>query len=352
METKPSTVSSEGTEVPIEDKPRPSLDGTPYLVSIKLKKLSGFDLPAHVGCKTSAFVQFSSDHLPASEANVFHGSEPFLCVDGPESALWKGGCTKMRMNDDAYFDILLKEGENAQFVVKVGFLFWADTGDQSKINDDIMYLVGKASFEVNGTEGSQEDLDLPVTPLNKMKLVSVKSDSKSKPKQIVKKAVYFPDFSLKLDVNVEDKSLPEPEIDDDAIEVDIAAESRGVQVTPKNSKEDVRDGDDASQTSVPFDSMPFDDDEKLQVRSIHVMSKVPSNVDKIINAEVSSVKKRNKSSKAPVVFERTNTVLDSITNGAALIAGDIGIISKKPEPYEERLCVDDETVKTTDTRLF
>jgi len=347
METKPSTVSSEGTEVPIEDKPRPSLDGTPYLVSIKLKKLSGFDLPAHVGCKTSAFVIFSSDHLPASEANVFHGSEPFLCIDGPENALWKGGCTKMRMNDDAYFDILLEEGENAQFVVKVGFLFWADTGDQSKINDDIMYLVGEASFEVNGTEGAQEDLDLPVTPLNRMKLVSVKSDSKAKPKQIVKKAVYFSDFSLKLDVNVEDKSLPEPEIGNDAIEVSIVEESRGVQVTPKNSKEDARDRDDASQTSVPFDV-----DEKPQVRSIHMMSKVPSSVDKIITAEVSSVKKKNKSGKAPVVFERTTTVLDSITNGAALIASDIGIISKKPEPYEERLYVDDETVRTTDSRLF
>lgn len=332
--------------MPIEDGPRQTLEGTPYLVTVKLKKLSGFDLPAHVGCKTSAFVQFNSDYLPATEANVYHGSESFLCVKGPESAVWKGGCSKMRMNDDAYLDILLKEGESAQFVVKIGFLFWADTGDQSKINDDIMYLVGTTSFEVDGSEGVREDINLHVTPLKIPQLVSLKKDFRSKAKQVMKKAIYFPDFELKLDVGVEDKSLREPEVDDDAIEVEIT-ESRGVQVTPENSREDIRDIED--DRSIPY----YDDDERSVNRSIHLMSKVPSSVDKIITAEVSSIKKSNKSGKAPVVFERTTSVFDSITNGAALIASDIGIISKKPEPYEEKLHVDDdETVRTNDTRLY
>lgn len=209
-----------------------------------------------------------------------------------------------------------------------------------------MYLVGTTSFEVDGSEGVREDINLHVTPLKIPQVVSLKKDFRSKAKQVMKKAIYFPDFELKLDVGVEDKSLREPEVDDDAIEVEIT-ESRGVQVTPENSREDIRDIED--DRSIPY----YDDDERSVNRSIHLMSKVPSSVDKIITAEVSSIKKSNKSGKAPVVFERTTSVFDSITNGAALIASDIGIISKKPEPYEEKLHVDDdETVRTNDTRLY
>ena len=190
----------------------------PYLLIIKLGKLSGFDIPVQSKVKKiSAFVQFHSKQFNPQDCALYHGSEPFLCVEGPEEAFWKAGCTRQRLNDEAYFELNLEEGETVKFDISVGFMFWhaKDGSDGEEVIDkDQLYIVGKGSFETVGAlvGTSSNEATIPLEALKEVQIISKKASNV--PKNIIKATKYTQDFSLQLNVQLNSRSL-ELEIDDE-----------------------------------------------------------------------------------------------------------------------------------------
>jgi len=263
------------------------ISSKPYLVQIKLLKLSGFDVPADASTKSarkvSAFCQFQSSKFSALDCANYYGSDTFLCVEGPEEAFWKSGCTGKRMNDEAFIPMEAAPGEELEIDVKVGLMFWSKSAskdsqhEESDMHKDKLYLIGQGVYKLTiDSIALKDETRVALTPVSKV--VSLGKSSSSTVKGIISQTKFLPEFGMDLSIEVMSRGL-EVEIDNDGERV--VPQVPSVNVLQDDAANEESDEENDSSSSV---NAGDDNEEHVMADKDEKESKV-SEIDQVVEDE-------------------------------------------------------------------